>query len=369
MSIAAQNLPLPRRDGLLKKATAPLPRRDLLVKILAQIDYMAEHPVLSLFHDDGLFLGICDSDEVNQILLQEREHYKTSVCAIRFGALSRLMNIKDIGIRVDLLEDSSTNVQHYTFDSTKLPFALGVFIIKILLNEATQYSTILTILNRNTQNVVAITSKLLELYDSEKLREFCPHKERYPSIWHCAHSQENNKQNDPDSPVAPGYSPNPTTITTTSANGDNLPYDSFYCGTSTPEQTSYSEYQSTSFLTPYYPQSQMPSTSVQLPYESYSNVPQYDATSQTNQTSTYQSPIVIVVTNPIMSDQDILQLISNRLPQYGQLLQSSLIHRINADQTFNAPTPISQTISSNLQSLSPLLEDLISDSNNFDFKE
>ncbi|CAF4972178.1 unnamed protein product, partial [Rotaria sp. Silwood1] len=160
---------------------------DLLVKILAQIDYMAEHPILSLFHDDGLFLGICDSDEVNQILLQEREHYKTSICAIRFGALSRLINIKDIGIRIDLLEDSSTNVQHYTFDSTKLPFALGVFIIKILLNEATQYSTILTILNRNTQNVVAITSKLLELYDSEKLREFCPHKERYPSIWHCAH--------------------------------------------------------------------------------------------------------------------------------------------------------------------------------------
>jgi hypothetical protein len=27
MSIAAENLPLPRRDGILKKVTAPLPRR------------------------------------------------------------------------------------------------------------------------------------------------------------------------------------------------------------------------------------------------------------------------------------------------------------------------------------------------------
>jgi hypothetical protein len=28
MSIAVENLPLPRRDGLLKKVTAPLPHRD-----------------------------------------------------------------------------------------------------------------------------------------------------------------------------------------------------------------------------------------------------------------------------------------------------------------------------------------------------
>ncbi|CAF4335294.1 unnamed protein product, partial [Rotaria sordida] len=73
---------------------------DLLVKILAQIDYMTEHPVLSLFHHDA----ICDSDEIDQILLKTRESYKKSICAIRFGSLSRLLNVKDIGVRVDLVE-------------------------------------------------------------------------------------------------------------------------------------------------------------------------------------------------------------------------------------------------------------------------
>ncbi|CAF3304259.1 unnamed protein product [Rotaria sp. Silwood2] len=289
---------------------------DLLVKILAQIDFMAEHPVLSLFHDDGLFLSICDSDEVNQFLLKEREHHKASICAIRFGALSRLTNVKDIGVRVDLLEGSSTNIQHLTFDSLKLPFALGVFIIKIILNEALQYSTLLTILNKNVQNVLADTSKILEHYD--------------------------------------------------------ISSDSYDFGLSTIEQTPISYVQSTSSLQPYYPRSQMTSASVESSYEYYSNVPQYVAAPQTNYISTYQPPIVIVVTNSnhsIMSDQDVVQLISNKLPECGQLIQSSSIHRINVDQTFNAPTPISKTISSNSQSLSPLFDDILNFENDCDYNK
>ncbi|CAF4445397.1 unnamed protein product [Rotaria sp. Silwood2] len=346
---------------------------DLLVKILAQIDFMAEHPVLSLFHDDGLFLSICDSDEVNQFLLKEREHHKASICAIRFGALSRLTNVKDIGVRVDLLEGSSTNIQHLTFDSLKLPFALGVFIIKIILNEALQYSTLLTILNKNVQNVLADTSKILEHYDSEKLREFCPHKEGYPSIWHCTHNQENNNNsNDSDLSPAPGRSPNSTIITTTNINADNISSDSYDFGLSTIEQTPISYVQSTSSLQPYYPRSQMTSASVESSYEYYSNVPQYVAAPQTNYISTYQPPIVIVVTNSnhsIMSDQDVVQLISNKLPECGQLIQSSSIHRINVDQTFNAPTPISKTISSNSQSLSPLFDDILNFENDCDYNK
>ncbi|CAF3730098.1 unnamed protein product [Rotaria sordida] len=354
---------------------------DLLVKILAQIDYMAEHPVLSLFHHDG----ICDSDEIDQILLKTRESYKKSICAIRFGSLSRLLNVKDIGVRVDLVEHLFTNVRHYTFDLLKLPFALGVFIIKIILNEAPQYGNILTTLNRNGENVFVNTSEILQFYDSEKLREFCPHKERYPSIWYCSHNEENNKPNDPNVSPASIHSQNSANITTTSNNADNgMPsnynfsiskhnfisviYDSYDFGTSTTEQTLFPYYPSTSSLQLDYPQPQIPSASEQLLNESYSNVPEQFATSQINQTCIHQSPMVIVVTDvnhSIISDEDIVKLISNKLPQYDELFQSSFIYRINVDQTLNVSTPISQMISSN----SSPFNNSISHSNNINTNE
>jgi hypothetical protein len=95
-----------------------------LAKILAQIDYMAKHPLLTLFHDDGyalyntkfsviyksisfhhrLFLGICDSILVDKILSMGHERWKKPVCAIRFGSIHRMSNAKDVGVRVNLVD-------------------------------------------------------------------------------------------------------------------------------------------------------------------------------------------------------------------------------------------------------------------------
>jgi hypothetical protein len=49
-------------------------------------------------------LGICDCDAVSQSLLNERQWCQKSICAIRFGAMSRMPDLKNIGIRIELVE-------------------------------------------------------------------------------------------------------------------------------------------------------------------------------------------------------------------------------------------------------------------------
>jgi hypothetical protein len=51
-----------------------------------------------------LFLAICDDDIVSQILFSKREYCEKSICAIRFGAMSRMSDLKDIGVRIDLVD-------------------------------------------------------------------------------------------------------------------------------------------------------------------------------------------------------------------------------------------------------------------------
>ncbi|CAF0873749.1 unnamed protein product [Adineta steineri] len=46
---------------------------DLLAKMISQIDFLVLHPVLSLMYDDSLFLGICNSTEVDKMLNGTRE--------------------------------------------------------------------------------------------------------------------------------------------------------------------------------------------------------------------------------------------------------------------------------------------------------
>jgi hypothetical protein len=51
-----------------------------------------------------LFLGICDDDLVDQILLNNRQYCQKSICAIRFGAMNRMVDLKEIGIRVIIVD-------------------------------------------------------------------------------------------------------------------------------------------------------------------------------------------------------------------------------------------------------------------------
>ena len=52
--------------------------------------------------DRRLFLGICDADKIRQILANQNKHDRQPICAMRFGSVRRMEDVKAINIRIDL---------------------------------------------------------------------------------------------------------------------------------------------------------------------------------------------------------------------------------------------------------------------------
>ncbi|CAF4996436.1 unnamed protein product [Rotaria magnacalcarata] len=181
-------------------------------------------------------------------------------------------------------------------------------------------------------------------------------------------SEENNELNDPDSSLPTGLSPNcPIAATSTSSNIFNSSLDSNYTSMDINDSVISTTFESPPVAQPYNSQSQVCCSAEQSMLRSHSAIPQHLIMPQMNQTNVYHPPVVIVVTDPnnsIMSNQDLLQLISTALPECASLMQSSTIYRICADQRINIPKPASQTISSNAQSTNPLYEKLCFNSKN-----
>jgi hypothetical protein len=75
------------------------------------------------------------------------------------------------------IKESSPNLQKYKFDTTKLSFELGLYIIKIALCEASHFNSILTSLYTNVggydQNSYTNIIKFVELYHSKIKKIFC----------------------------------------------------------------------------------------------------------------------------------------------------------------------------------------------------
>jgi len=65
------------------------------------------------------------------------------------------------------IKEFSPNLQKYTFDTTKLSFELGLYIIKIALCEASHFNSILTDFEENDPNSLADITKFVELYHSK----------------------------------------------------------------------------------------------------------------------------------------------------------------------------------------------------------
>jgi hypothetical protein len=57
-----------------------------------------------LSSDHRLFLGLCDSDWIGQILLEKNKRDGKAICAMRFGSIHHMTSAKNIGIRIDLAD-------------------------------------------------------------------------------------------------------------------------------------------------------------------------------------------------------------------------------------------------------------------------
>ena len=68
------------------------------------------------------------------------------------------------------IEEHSTDLQRYTFNSDRLPSELGLFIIKIALYQASRDQNVLSDVSKTSENVYQCVptnmGKFAELYDS-----------------------------------------------------------------------------------------------------------------------------------------------------------------------------------------------------------
>ena len=63
---------------------------------------------ISIHH--SLFLGICDSEQIDRILRWKKQNTKENVCALRFGSTHRMTCTKDVGVRMGLAHSKSSTL-------------------------------------------------------------------------------------------------------------------------------------------------------------------------------------------------------------------------------------------------------------------
>ncbi|CAF1180576.1 unnamed protein product [Adineta steineri] len=296
---------------------------NLLAKILAQIDFMCEHPVLILFHEDGLFT-FSDIDPMNEILRNMCIEHKKPVCAIRFGSIHNMLKSKDIGVRIDYIEKPFTNIQHYRFVEDKLSYELGLFITKIAHCEVSKAKNILSHINKIGANNYCCEfthmDMFVKLYNSDRLKEFYTDKEKYRSIWMSFEKKDSYRSDEPNQSQTSSSTQNDGKVHNTSTSGNN-----------------YSFILRDLIKNEYYSIEQQHNDELYNPSETFLDIPLSSQTRFYNpQMNTYlnSNPVIIVISssNPCaISNDDITELVSNNFPQYASAIQSNHILRVTDD--------------------------------------
>ncbi|CAF4585095.1 unnamed protein product [Rotaria socialis] len=113
---------------------------DFLVPFVKQVEFMAKHPILAMFHADRLCLGICDSERAADIMRKSADDnspiiglrlnsikvdYKTNSSA---AATSKTVKTSPCAVRVDIYNNTKKHLQYHTFDSSILVMDIKKFI-------------------------------------------------------------------------------------------------------------------------------------------------------------------------------------------------------------------------------------------------
>ncbi|CAF1010978.1 unnamed protein product [Adineta steineri] len=112
---------------------------DFLVNFVHQVEFMAKHPLLAMFHADHLFLGICNSERAAEAIVQSSVS-GSPVIALRFNSIridyntiassttTRAIKFPPCAVRVDIYNDRTKKLQNRTFDSTVLSSDISKFV-------------------------------------------------------------------------------------------------------------------------------------------------------------------------------------------------------------------------------------------------
>ncbi|CAF0951211.1 unnamed protein product [Didymodactylos carnosus] len=145
---------------------------DVLVQFVNQVEFMAKHPVLAMFHADGLFLGTCNSTIAADAMVRPRS-----------PSDSQTESSPIIGLRFNSIKTDKTNkrIQYRTLDSS----ILANDISKLVCDTVEQKANNIRVLSDFGETYLNKTYKSFKdfcNYFSEKLEQLCKNDGKYTPV-------------------------------------------------------------------------------------------------------------------------------------------------------------------------------------------
>ncbi|CAF1534675.1 unnamed protein product [Rotaria magnacalcarata] len=166
---------------------------DFLVHFVHQVEFMRKHPVLAMFHADGLFLGICNSERAAEAIVQSTIA-GSPVIALRLNSIRvdynvvatsstgiRPVKLSPCAVRVDIYNDRTKKLQNRTFDTGILAADISKFVLSTHTDSANRIYVLSTFDDRtNGKNVLSFGE--FSKYYHNRLQQILKNDEKYKPV-------------------------------------------------------------------------------------------------------------------------------------------------------------------------------------------
>ncbi|CAM4894403.1 unnamed protein product [Rotaria socialis] len=166
---------------------------DFLVHFVHQVEFMGKHPILSMFHADGLFLGICNSERAAEAIVQSGIA-SSPVIALRLNSIRVDYNvvatsstgIKSVkpspcAVRVDIYNDRTKKLQNRTFDTGILAADISKFVLSTHTESANRIH-VLSNFNDRENGKTFLSFGEFSKYYHERLQQILKNDEKYKPV-------------------------------------------------------------------------------------------------------------------------------------------------------------------------------------------
>ncbi|CAF2722281.1 unnamed protein product [Rotaria sp. Silwood2] len=166
---------------------------DFLVNFVHQVEFMAKHPLLAMFHADGLFLGICNSERAAEAIVQSSMS-GSPIISLRFNSIridyttisasstgNRSIKFPACAIRVDIYNDRTKKLQNRTFDSATLVTDISKFVSSAHTENANRIH-VLSDFDDRTNEKAYLSFGEFSKYHHKRLQEILKNDEKYKPV-------------------------------------------------------------------------------------------------------------------------------------------------------------------------------------------
>ncbi|CAF1076025.1 unnamed protein product [Adineta steineri] len=183
---------------------------DFLVPFVQQVEFMAKHPVLCMFYADGLFLGICKSEQAAETMMNSTDN-NSPIVGLRMNSIkvdyravaatpssSRPIKVHTCAVRVDIYNKNTNKFQYRTFDSSILPIDIKKFVTTAYTENASHIRVLSNLGNNNDDRKYRSFTDFDKYYD-DFLHDIYKTNEKYKPLTNLILNVENEDNDDSNS--------------------------------------------------------------------------------------------------------------------------------------------------------------------------